>query len=155
VQGLSGVLTHLSKPINVALSKRYRDDPEHVLRARKHMSKITAGYVQEALSKEHVIVQQQRAIESLINMMTSLKTEFSELLHSHRTAARAAVEKLNVLEPNPFTSYPHYDTTDDIFIKAITAMQNHTKVIEHTFIFSERPFDFLVDIPMQWQPNTD
>jgi hypothetical protein len=27
VQGLSGVLTHLSKPINVALSRRYRDDP--------------------------------------------------------------------------------------------------------------------------------
>jgi hypothetical protein len=99
VQGLSGVLTHLSKPINVALSKRYRDDPEHVLRARKHMSKITQDYVQEALGKEHVIVQQQRAIESLINMMTSLKADFSELQHSHRTAARAAVEKLNVLEP--------------------------------------------------------
>jgi hypothetical protein len=30
VQGLSGVLTHLSKPINVALSRQYRDDPEHV-----------------------------------------------------------------------------------------------------------------------------
>jgi hypothetical protein len=58
VQGLSGVLTHLSKPINVALSRRYRDDPEHVLRARKHMSKITQDYVQEALGKEHVIVQQ-------------------------------------------------------------------------------------------------
>jgi hypothetical protein len=121
VQGLSGVLTHLSKPINVALSRRYRDDPEHAsTRARKHMSKITQDYVQEALGKEHVIVQQQHAIESLINMMTSLKAEFSELQHSHRTAVRAAVEKLNVLEPNPFSSYPHHDTSDDVFIKAIT-----------------------------------
>jgi hypothetical protein len=68
-------------------------------------------------------------------MMTSLKTEFSELQHSHQTAARAAVEKLNVLEPNPFSSYPHYDASNDVFIKAITAMQNHVKVIERAFIF--------------------
>jgi hypothetical protein len=110
------------------------------------MSKITQDYVQEALGKEHVIVQQQHAIESLINMMTSLKADFSELQHSHRTAARAAVEKLNVLEPNIFSSYPHHDASDDVFIKAITAMQNHIKVIQRAFIFSERPFDFLVEL---------
>jgi hypothetical protein len=44
-------------------------------------------------------------------MMTSLKADFSELQHSHRTAVRAAVEKLNVLEPNSFSSYPHHDAT--------------------------------------------
>jgi hypothetical protein len=110
------------------------------------MSKITADYVQEELGKEHVIVQQQRAIESLVTMMTSLKPNLLKLQHSHRTAAQAAVEKLNVLVPNPFSSYPHYDASDEVFIKAISTLQDHVKVIERTFIFNEKPFDFLVEL---------
>jgi hypothetical protein len=53
------------------------------------MSKITQDYVQEALGKEHVIVQQQRAIESLINMMTSLKLIFQNCnIHTGQRRAR-------------------------------------------------------------------
>jgi hypothetical protein len=37
VHGLSGVFTHLAKPINIALSSKYRDDPAYVNRARQHM----------------------------------------------------------------------------------------------------------------------
>jgi hypothetical protein len=54
VHGLSGVFTHLAKPINIALSSKYRDDPAYVNRVRQHMSKITSGYVHQALNQEEV-----------------------------------------------------------------------------------------------------
>jgi hypothetical protein len=149
VTGLSGVLTHLAKPINVALSKKNRDDPTYVNRACKHMSRITSDYVHEALSQEQVIVQQQKQIEALISMFSDLRSDLNEVQLSHRTAARAAVEKLNNIVPNPFTSYPRFDALDDVFVKAISTMQAHVKVIERTYLFDTRPFDFLVELCQQ------
>jgi hypothetical protein len=87
VHGLSGVFTHLAKPINIALSSKYRDDPAYVNRARQHMSKITSGYVHQALNQENVIIKQGKAIEALISMMKGLKADLTEVQTSHRTAA--------------------------------------------------------------------
>jgi hypothetical protein len=107
VTGLSGVLTHLAKPINVALSKKYRDDPTYVNRARKHMSRITSDYVHEALNQEQVIVHQQKQIEALIAMFSDMRSDLNEVQLSHRTAARAAVEKLNNIVPKSIGMIRH------------------------------------------------
>jgi hypothetical protein len=79
-------------------------------------------------------------------MMKGLKADLTEVQTSHRTAARAAVEKVNMITPNPFSTYPKRDAPDETFVKAITTMQGHVKVIERTYTFLDKPFDFLVEL---------
>jgi hypothetical protein len=113
------------------------------------MSRITSDYVHEALNQEQVIVHQQKQIEALIAMFSDMRSDLNEVQLSHRTAACAAVEKLNNIVPNPFSSYPRLDAPDEIFVKAITTMQAHVKVIERTYLFESKPFDFLVELCQQ------
>jgi hypothetical protein len=74
-------------------------------------------------------------------MMKELKADLKEVQTSHRTAARAAVEKVNMIMPNPFYSYLRRDAPDETFVKGISTMQGHVKVIERTYTFNEKPFD--------------
>jgi hypothetical protein len=144
--GLHNMFKHVVKPIGQLMDPLLRDDAEVRARSVKHLDKITPGAVTRALREEEVLIRQDRKMKDLIEVVVDMAKDMVKLKAESTTKARAAIEKSGQLYPSEGHPSEYNRCPDDVWVKAVSALQASVKVIERSVLFRERPYDYLLEV---------
>jgi hypothetical protein len=144
--GLHNMFKHVVKPIGQLMDPELRDNVEVRARSVKHLDKITPSAVTRALREEEVLIRQDRKMKDLIEVVVDMAKDMVKLKAESTTKARAAIEKSGQLYPSEGHPSEYNRCADDVWVKAVSALQAGVKVIERSVLFRDRPYDYLLEV---------
>jgi hypothetical protein len=146
--GLSGVLTHIVKPVSAFLDPTTRDNPETVERSRRHLDKVTEKSVSAALRYEPVLQKTLDRMNFLEGSLASL-LESNEMLRKEMqggSQARVLSEKAGRIRPNELYPAPEMLASAAQWTRAVQGMGEKVKIIERVVRLDMNPYEFLVEL---------
>ena len=125
LEGLHGLVSHITKPIATLLDVELRDNLEALERSHKHLNKIRKSTETNALRTDSVIIDHDIKIESNAANIEYLANELGKLKFESSVSKSAATEKLGKLKTNPLNSYhPETNRAPDAFYAQAVRMPN-------------------------------
>ena len=94
LEGLNGLMSHITKPIATLLDVELRDNLEALERSHQHLNKIRKSTVTNALRTDSVIIDHDNKIENNAANIEYLANELGKLKFESSVSKSAATEKL-------------------------------------------------------------
>ncbi len=117
-RGLTGIITHITKPIVTLNDKTARNDDRRLERNLMHLNKVTEDRIKSALFED---------LHGLTEHIQKLDTQVEYLANVHKLSSRVDTRKANSL--SVLEEYPTVDTSPTIYRQASSALLNLIKNI--------------------------
>jgi len=136
-EGLGSVLTHIVKPIGTLLDRDQRNDANALIRAERHLNKVTNSSVDHAMRSE---------ISDVLELVEKLTKEVAMLKLENTTKTRATTQKAGTLRPHRDETNSLPPAPEDLYSKALQSMSAQVKIIERGTLFKDAPYDFALQV---------
>jgi hypothetical protein len=143
--GFKRLLQHLVKPILVLLDKENRDKQEAQDRALVHLGSITWGGVNRAIKTELTTLFQSYQMGQLIKGLEMLQADVSGLKQTSYIRERSKIENKGKIKPNDVYPPESDRAGRRDRLKAVSEMRLTMVIVERSFLFKERPYDYLLE----------
>jgi hypothetical protein len=117
-RGLTGIITHITKPIVTLNDKTARNDDRRLERNLMHLNKVTEDRIKSALFED---------LHGLTEHIQKLDTQVEHLANIHKLSSRVDTRKANSL--SVLEEYPTVDASPTIYRQASSALLNLIKNI--------------------------
>jgi hypothetical protein len=117
-RGLTGIITHITKPIVTLNDKTARNDDRRLERNLMHLNKVTEDRIKSALLED---------LHGLTEHIQKLDTQVEHLANIHKLSSRVDTRKANSL--SVLEEYPTVDASPTIYRQASSALLNLIKNI--------------------------
>ena len=145
-RGLGKVIRHLSAPLTTLLDINRRDNPDYLAQGTGHLQTLTPDYIQAALKKDQVIINQNKRIDNLTMAIENLTELFSKMQNENKTSVNSITEKTGKILPLPLATYPVEPADEAVYMKSVVAMDHVVRNIDKTVPLNKFPHDYLLEI---------
>jgi hypothetical protein len=143
--GFKRLLTHIVKPVANVWDPEMRIRPEARERSMEHLRRVSKANVNRAIKTEPFFMLQQYHMNRFARGLELLQLEINNLKNDTHIKERAKIEKKGKIRPNDPGTYPRVNAQRSDWIKAVTEMRAQMTIVDRSFSFKDRPYDYLLE----------